>query len=233
MRVIMRDFFSSRGRLISASTSERTPSPPNLFVNGIGLFPGPDGAEKYDEFARNQDAKWVRVYNTGSLAKDVWHVVRATPRPFTGRPRPTAFNGLKDPDITDCHYDTVYAYSGGTRTVVTAIRKYNLRCRKLVLISPMRVVPAATFKKELEELLKNEASEGYGVKEIEIHQSSKDELPFGRAYQAYFDTDDPWLKGKNIKIKEVPLPFPSWPWTGREAHRILFKEVSKLLMRSQ
>jgi len=133
MRMMMRDFFSSEDRLISASTSECTPSPPpNLFVNGIGLFPGPDGAEKYDEFARKQNAKWVRLYNTGSLAKDVWHVVRATPRPFTGRPRPTEFNGLKDPDITDCRYDIVYAYSGGTRTAVTAIRKYNLRCRKAV-----------------------------------------------------------------------------------------------------
>jgi len=108
------------------------------------------------------------VYNTGSLAKDVWHVVQATPRPFTGRSHPTEFNGLKDPDIIDCYYDTVYSYSGGTRTVVTAIRKYNLRCRKLVLISPMRVLPEASYKKELEELLKNKESGGFGVKEIEI-----------------------------------------------------------------
>ena len=221
----MRSSFSS-----SEELREGIPSPPNLFVNGIGLFPGSGGNTRYEDFARKQDAKWVRVYNTGSLTKDIWHVVQATPRPFSGRARPTQFNGLKDPSIIDCCYNTVYAYSGGTRTVVTAIRKYNLRCKKLVLISPMRVLPEASYKRELEELLKNEESGGCGVKEIEIYQSSKDELPFGHIYQAYFAIDDPWLKGKNIKINEVPLPCPSWPWTGKEAHRILFKEVNKLLM---
>ena len=85
----------------------------------------------------------------------------------------------------------------------------------------------------MEELLKNKESGGFGVKEIEIYQSSKDELPFRQVYQAYFDIGDPWLKGKNIKINEVPLPCPTWPWTGKEAHRMLFKEVNRLLVQFQ
>jgi hypothetical protein len=210
---------------------EESSGSPNLFVNGINLKFGSDGAKKYDEFARNQQAVWVPTYYTGytliappGFTSDVDNVIFATPGAI-GAPKeiliPTNYNGLTQPLITEHSYDTVYAYSGGTRTVLTAIRYYNLRCKKLVLISPMSGPQfPGTYKKELEDVLQNK-----GVEQIEIYQSAKDILPIGNLYQAKFDLDDPWLQGKNIKIIPVDLPGQA----GIPAHIALFLHVNDKL----
>jgi uncharacterized repeat protein (TIGR01451 family) len=131
----------------------------------------------------------------------------------------TANNGLTDPLVIDAAYDTCYAYSGGTRTVVTAIRLANLRCRKLVLISPMagQQFPG-TYRHELEDLLQNR-----GVEQIEIYQSDKDELLLGGLYQAKFEADDPWLAANHIVLHDVPIDGPA----GAGAHWKLFLEVNE------
>jgi uncharacterized repeat protein (TIGR01451 family) len=208
------------------------PSARNLFINGILL--SPEGTSpKYEEFARSQKAEWAKVYNTGRLKDDIAQVQKATPGIAY---EPTEINGLTNPTIVNpnCTYDTVYAYSGGTRTALTAILNFNLRCKKLVLISPIagfNLLPR--YKDELASAL----SPSYGVEKIEIYQSYHDNLLAGGLYQAYFNPADPWLKGKNIQVHEVPLPgfpkacylLPPSPFCGVIAHLQLFWEMNKVL----
>jgi parallel beta-helix repeat protein len=216
----------SHGTALGTSTYiiniEGSSGSPNLFVNGINLRFGSDSAIKYEEFARHREAGWVPTYYTGyavvpppGFTSDVMHVDYATPPTIT----PTDYNGLTNPLITNHDYDTCYAYSGGTRTVVTAIGYYNLKCKKVILISPMSGVYDA-YKSELEDLLQNK-----GVEEIEIYQSPQDNLFLGSLYQAKFDPDDPWLEGKNIKVHSINVPGSNGP----AAHWNLFLYVNYIL----
>ena len=169
----------------------------NLFLNGIDLQFGTNWARKYDEFAIRVNAAWIPVYYSGSIALDVIHVENATPGSPGFPVIPTDYNGLTQPLVVNHLYDTVFAYSGGTRTALSAIRLYNLRCKRLVLISPMSGLQSpGMYKWELEQIL----SQGF-VQEIVIYQSENDkDLPFDNLYQVKFDQNDPWLYGKNVKV---------------------------------
>jgi hypothetical protein len=91
----------------------------NLFLNGVNLQFDTVWDRKYLEFARRVNATWVPVYYTGSLPLDVIQVVHATPGAFFA---PTDYNGLTQTLVTNQSYDTIFAYSGGTRTALSAIR---------------------------------------------------------------------------------------------------------------
>jgi uncharacterized repeat protein (TIGR01451 family) len=193
---------------------------PCLFVNGIDYKAGSAMETKYEEFTKSINAFWVPVYYSGNREWDALHVQKATPNgiiPF----EPTIYNGLKNPLITEHYYDCVYAYSGGTRTVLTAIRYYNLRCKKLVLISPISgiQIPSDTYRREIED-----AVNIYGVEEIIIYQSSKDKLWIGGLYQEKFDPIDPWLNENNITLIDEEFPGPS----GDMGHLLLFIKVNDM-----
>lgn len=193
---------------------------PNLFVNGIGLKVGSVGAKKYPEFARSMQADWVPAYNTGYLLTDIANVQYATPEDLDNpRVTPTPSNGLTRSEVTNRSYDTCYGYSGGTRTLVSAIRYSKLICNKVILISPISgVQKRGTYRKEIGDLLQRR-----GVKTIEIYQSSKDKLPFGNVYQAYFDRDDALRSRDGIQIYDIPLS----GWAGINAHWELFLAVNE------
>ena len=202
------------------------PEAKNLFINGIGLTPESPSRIKYEEFARQAKAKWVEVYNTGNRFLDAPHVQFATPGLLFN---PTKYNGLTNPDIInpDCDYDTVYAYSAGTRTAVTAITHFNLRCKKLVLISPIAGYQSiGGYRDELMNCLSK------GVEEIVIYQSSKDLLPGGLGgYQAKYQPQD--FSDPRIKLVERPLSgdfdYCFGPGCGIKAHWELLLDVNKLL----
>jgi len=122
---------------------------------------------------------------------------------------PTDNNGLKNPNIINACYDVVYAYSGGTRTAVTAALHYNLRCKKLVLMSPIKgFTDLEIYISDLETILNNG-----NVEEIVIYQSTKDKLPlqYGYMYQAKLDPNDPWID-ERIKINPInSLMHEEWP----------------------
>lgn len=199
--------------------------PANLFVNGINLKTGTTGSRKYSEFSRDQDAQWVPVYYSGSTVTDIANVYHATPLHIgetSANITPTDLNGLTEPLVTDGVYDTCYAYSGGTRTLITAIRLYNLQCNTVVLISPICGVQVpGTYKQELEDIYINK-----GVNKIIIYQSEKDHLDGGDLHQVYFDADDQvWLDYMNIDVHEKAIEGPA----GREAHWELFWKVNEEL----
>ena len=204
----------------SATAQDRRMQAASLFVNGIDLKFGTAASKKYAEFSRQQGAAWVPVFYSGNVALDVLHVDNATPYDMDETMViATDYNGLTQPLVTDHNYDVCYAYSGGTRTVVTAIRLYNLRCRRVVLISPISGLQfPGTYRQELEDLLQNK-----GVEQIEIYQSDKDELRVGDLYQVKFETGAPWLTGKNIILHDIDIPGPA----GRGAHWDLFMHVNQ------
>lgn len=197
-----------------------------LVLNGIGLIFGSDNSQEYSEYSRLVGGGWVPVYYSGNKGWDVVHVVNATPFAMTDTASEiiaTDYNGLTRATVTEQQYDACHGYSGGTRTLVTAIRLYNLRCRKLVLISPMSgpQIPG-TYKQELDDLLQNR-----GVEEIEIYHSEKDDLSllFGDLYQVKLDADDSWLTGKNIRLYPIDIPGPA----GIGGHWELFLRVNQKL----
>ncbi len=200
----------SQGTRIGASayiTNIQRPSgSPNLFLNGIGLEFNTPHADKYEGFAQENNADWIPVYYSGIKVLtvpviDVLHVAKATPNGLYITFEATDYNGLTHPRIIDWNYNTVYAYSGGTRTTITAIKNYNLRANNIVLISPMSGLEAVqgVYKLELEYLLI------YGlVKEIYIYQSNNDILPVGGLYQAkFYPATDNWFE-KIINTPDGP-----------------------------
>jgi len=110
--------------------------PLNLYVNGIGNCPDSVTWKKNEEFANLRNAAWYPVYmgiTHPLLCKDpiddiFSNVINAN-------------NNIADEDnglnsILPYNYDTCWAYSGGTVTIVTVILHRNVRCNHLVLISP-------------------------------------------------------------------------------------------------
>ena len=221
----------------------------DLFVNGVNLQLGNARAKSYQAFAKcltehGTLGVWVPAYYTGcptiplpkcGMDSDSLQVNRATPSFITTTKdhiEATDYNGLKDPSITDCTYRAAYAHSGGTRTLVTAIRLYNLRVKKLVLMSPISGVQYESgqqddnhnvYKKEILELF-----DKYGVQELEIYQSPNDIIPPGNLpglpnIQFKFDPNDPLWKGRNIKIHEIKFPTLKQNFNGGiEGHSRLF-----------
>ena len=119
---------------------------------------------------------------------------------------PTEYNGLVQPLITEHCYNNCYGYSGGTRTLLTALRYYNLRCKNLVLISPMSgIQDFGAYKLEIEGIL----SRGR-VDNIYFYQSDKDLISGQLAswlFQVKFRPDDePWLIQHNILVNSDTLP---------------------------
>jgi hypothetical protein len=190
---------SSESELASeVMPAESFAKPQNLFLNGINLKIGDpirtNGWMKYQEFAKSIDASWFPLYYTGNTLLDALAVEAATPADHDrSQLIESGYNGLANLAITNSYYNTIFAYSGGTRTALTAIRLYNLRCERLVLISPMSGIQNwGAYKSELEEINKS----GY-VKEIIIYQSAADRIPMGNLYQAKFD--ETAENGKELK----------------------------------
>jgi hypothetical protein len=78
-------------------------------------------------------------------------------------------NGV-DKKLFDPYYDNIYAYSGGTRTALTALEYYpSFRCNTLILISPMQGVSLNDYSQELRNIL------NWGkAREIIIYKSDSD-----------------------------------------------------------
>jgi len=176
-------------------------SPKNcLFLNGIGLgnidettgkvIRDPHYEKKCREFAEKIGAEWIPVYDTGSLWKDTGHVNDA----FWYRA--TDYNGLKDERVIGGHFhNTVWGYSGGTRSVVTAILQDGLKAKTVVLISPVMI-----SKYDLTDMLAK------GVEKIVIYQSEKDHLTgrvkFGDLFQLKIEKDDPIRKNNWLDVRD-------------------------------
>ena len=105
------------------------------------------------------------------------------------------------------HYNTIYAYSGSTRTVITALLHQHVTCDNLVLISPIKgPIPDNVYENEIKQLLSSSI-----VKHITVYQSAADRLSgdvllrsFGielNAYQYKF----PALSNDHIKVIDVPF----------------------------
>lgn len=166
----------------------------NLFLNGIGLNLDPKDHyyKKLEKFANEKKAEWIKVY-PGGLGEGKEAVDAATPG-NDGEVEPSNENGLTKV-INGC-YDTCYGYSGGTRTLVTAMRlpQFNLKCRKVVLISPIKgsdsVISEDDYRRELTHML--EGLPFGGVEEIEIWQNRCDNFPLniGSDYQFKIDLTD-------------------------------------------
>ncbi len=175
-----------------------------IYLNGIDCRPDSVGWKTSELFIREKSKHlgkfgvWVPIYYLG-MALDVIDVEKAA---FD---IPTDNNGLTKSLITNACYDVCYAYSGGTRTAVTATWLHNLECEKLVLMSPIKgePVPMDDYKYELQTIL------AFGdVKEIVIYQSERDNIPGG----CKINPNDPWLSGKNIQIKSINnLGHTDWP----------------------
>jgi uncharacterized repeat protein (TIGR01451 family) len=198
---------------------EGATEPANLFVNGINYQPDTVMSKKYSEFSKLMNAAWTPIYDKGMIY-DAMDVADASPYSMlSDEVVASDNNGLTNPQIINHEYDTCYGYSGGTRTIVTAIRLYHLVCHKVVLISPMSgwQLPG-TYTNELKDLHQN-----FGVEKIDIYQAYNDQLPLGSFYQAYYYPDEPWLAPNNVTIHEVPVGVKQ----SIEAHLELFWKVNE------
>ena len=111
-----------------------------IFVNGIGLQVGElldmDYVKICKNFASSKDLEWIPAYDTGSGLGDVREVINA----FKGVA--TEHNELLNNKVTGgFEYGSAWGYSGGTRTLVTAIIQGKLKTNELVLISPVMIAP--------------------------------------------------------------------------------------------
>lgn len=169
-----------------------------VFVNGIGLYVGKNRNERYsdtcNQFASSKDLEWVEAYNTGSGPGDVFAVIDAT------NGIATEHNGLKSDLLINKEYERTEGYSGGTRTVVTAIEMYGLKVKELVLISPVNIMTL-----ELEVL-----HSAYGVEKIIIYQSEKDRLRFGELYQLKISKNDPLRNQPWIEVRDRDYTHTLW-----------------------
>jgi hypothetical protein len=78
---------------------------------------------------------------------------------------------------------------------------YNLKCKRLVLISPISGAETQeVYEEELEEILDQQF-----VQEIVIYQSAKDNIFLGSLYQYKLDPTSSLLEGKNIKVNPANL----------------------------
>jgi hypothetical protein len=185
-----------------------------LFLNGIDLPNTPYNPnfsptwKKCNEFAQLLNASWQPVYYTGDIFEDAIHAQGAT---SVSRENPTLFptdmNGLTLDFVTNNHFCDCWAYSGGTRTAVTALRVYNLKCDRLVLISPIsgcQTVEYDMYKWELEQILQSGK-----VSKLVIYQSASDVLNTvrinDRSIQRNFSPNDPFIKQYNVDLNPASL----------------------------
>ncbi len=115
------------------------------------------------------------------------------------------------PELNNRHYNTVYSYSGGTRSIITAILLQGVTCDTLVLISPIKgLVESEIYENEIEQLLTSRA-----VKKIIVYQSANDNLLLGQKYQYKFRPNE----NPHINVIDVPLEMG-----GTEAHKALVEK---------
>jgi uncharacterized repeat protein (TIGR01451 family) len=118
---------------------------------------------------------------------------------------PTDYNGLNQPLLNGHSYNNLYGFSGGTRTLLTAIENNGVTCENLILISPMSgIQELGAYKKEIEEIVK-----AGKVKNIYIYQSDSDNLisKLSWLFQAKFGLDDAeWLNENHVIVNSPTLP---------------------------
>ncbi|MCX5638015.1 MAG: hypothetical protein NTX52_10050, partial [Planctomycetota bacterium] len=203
---------------VDVSNNLDSPSKPNLYLGGIDNAVDSNNWKKADAFASEVIAEHPKIYGLG-LLQDLSDVTLAAPNyakvylgdhtmfgdlqyitVFDGTTYYIYFtrndnNGLTKSEITNQKYGTVYAYSGGTRTALTAVLHDNLQCDRLVLISPNcgnEIPDYELYKWELEQVRKK-----YKDMEIVIYQSKKDFVPGGIRFST---KDKDWLQKNNIKV---------------------------------
>lgn len=131
----------------------------NLLIGGIGQDSDPLKNTDLQNFAKANDADYVPTYNKG-LVLDIVNTQLAA---FS---IPTSQNGLAKPELKNKHYDTIFAYSGGTRSAVTAMTHQGVTADKLVLISPISGIDI-NYDKQIKEILSSGTI-------LEIYQSNDD-----------------------------------------------------------
>jgi hypothetical protein len=180
---------------------------PNLLIGGIYQKSNTLENNGYIEFADRYNAMYVPTYYSGNLLKDCIEVDNA--RGFNYKEN--FQNGLARSELKNKHYNIIFAYSGGTRSALTAIEYQGLRTDTLVLISPIRGTKEdqnSYYEEEIKRILNK-------VKNIVVLQSSNDQILLDSllGYQARFsEIDDP-----RIEVYNVPLSK-----NGREAHQEIF-----------
>ncbi len=180
---------------------------PNLLIGGIDQKPNTLENNGYIEFADKYNAIYVPTYYSGNLLLDCIEVDKA--RGFNYKEN--FQNGLARSELKNKHYNIIFAYSGGTRSALTAIEYQGLRTDTLVLISPIRGTREdqnSYYKEEIKRILNK-------VKNIVVLQSSNDQILLDSllGYQARFsEIDDP-----RIEVHNVPLSK-----NGRNAHQEIF-----------
>lgn len=187
---------------------------PNLLIGGIDQ--SPNTLDKgYANFADKYNAVYVPTYYSGNIALDAIEVDKATSASYIADDQ----NGLTRPELRDT-YDTIFAYSGGTRSALTAMIYLDLKANTLVLISPICGTGETQnfYYEELKGILDIEKT----VKNIVVLQATKkDRLPgndFNGVpllnYQARVSSADP-----RIKVFDVDDELTT---DGIDAHKELF-----------
>jgi hypothetical protein len=104
---------------------------PNLLIGGIGQ--SPDTLDKgYTDFAEKYNAVYVPTYYSGNIILDAIEANKAR-----GSYVANDQNGLSRSELKGQTYGTIFAYSGGTRSVLTALEYQGVKADTLVLISPI------------------------------------------------------------------------------------------------
>lgn len=146
------------------------------------------------------DAIFTPTYNSNIFA-NIFGVVQATFQ------KGTRENGLLRDEWNKKHYDTVYAYSGSTRTAITALLHQGVTCDSLVLISPIKgPIPDPLYENEIKQLLESGI-----VKHITIYQSAADRLsgdllyPLMRTELNAYQYKFPAVSDDRIEVINVPF----------------------------
>ena len=156
---------------IASGTNEHK----NLLIGGIGQNSDPLKNMDLQKFAEDNDAIYVPTYNKGLLLD----VVNTQLAAFS---IPTSQNGLAKLELKNQHYDTIFAYSGGTRSAVTAMTHQGVTADRLVLISPISALDI-DYDRQIKEILSKGTI-------LEIYQSSDDVIdPLFDIVQKRFSMD--------------------------------------------
>jgi hypothetical protein len=214
----------------------------NLLIGGIGQNgPNPGANPEYTMIADQIGAMYIPTYYSGDPGKDSaqvnyaasWSKTYIYPNGLTYQA--TYQNGLKNNALTGKTYNTIFAYSGGTTTAVTALDKQVVKCHTLILISPMRGTPyenplipidiQTTLTQANQDKLYKEQVKGLldsgAVQRIVVIQSSDDIPDWGSLYQAKFKMDE----DPRIEVNDVDLET-----TGNQAHIDIFFSYAKKLL---
>lgn len=192
---------------------------------GVGGFIDPGGNQKLADFAAEHDAKYVPIYDLGGkgllggVAGGIMDVTMVT---FATWGLKTEYNGLSRDELNNQHYDTIYAYSGGTRSAVTALAHQGVSCDTLVLISPIRGPERqSTYDGEIQQILNSNSA-----KKIIVIQSPDDKLPLGGIYQQKFgDNEDSRIEVHNVPMEKTGIS----PIEGIINHKNLFDRTDSIL----